>query len=470
MLLDTTFVYTVEEAKQDALLIASELDAEDAKEGKKVSRRIIEQMTVPIQDTVMYPHTDRSKSNDPGFHIFNFSDQNGFAIISGDKRAFGRLGWSSQGTIDKDSKITMFFSRAATYIQAKRWETEAMRGDSAHISLLEKLSGYKIDATGNGSTNGRAAIDCPIERRSGRVICTGCDLYTFSYLVSSSSFTNTIVPPILRTERSQRTPYNNNYGSSNCGERWDVCGSNRNSNYLAGCVPIAASQVIAHYWGRNPARARFGTDWPIIANTDHACRLTTSQVNDVSKLVRDVYGRYVFTFKNCSDIGDDGTFTLPYPENAICSSYGFVQGEWRNYNNGDLEKSLKNGSPVPTYGTQHLWCYCALWLPILGCVWEPCIGDLTKYHEWVQDGLQTVGTQSTYRMFPVDYENCTYLPSFDAVYTTVTNTYVHNNWGWGGLNNGWYIQGAFGGNEVYGNGNVYSYNHDDHIIAYITPL
>jgi hypothetical protein len=86
------------------------------------------------------------------------------------------------------------------------------------------------------------------------------------------------------------------------------------------------------------------------------------------------------------------------------------------------------------------------------------------------DGLLTVGIQSTYRIFPVDYSECTSLPGYDAVYTTITNTYVNNNWGWGGNSNGWYIEGAFGGLNSSGSNPVYSYNHDDNIIAYVTPL
>jgi hypothetical protein len=471
VLLDSTFVYSANEARQDAFSVASELDMEDARKGRKTIRTIEEQITVSIQDTIMFPKTDRSKSNDPGFHIFNFSNKKGFAIISGDKRAFGRLGWSGNGKIEPESEITMFLTRAVNYIQAKRAETEAMRGDNIHVSLLEKLSGFDVTKTGNGNANGRIDIGCAEMRRGRPFPCENpCELTSYSILLSSSPSTNIIVPQLLQTEWSQTTPYNNNFGSSYCGDRWDYCGLNVNHNYYAGCVPIAASQVIAYYWGQNPARARFGVDWPIIAGTEKACYLSSDQVNNVANLVSNVYGSYGFGFKNCTGIGDNGTFTFPYPENAICSSYGFVQGEWRSYNKGDLESSLRNGSPVPTYGTKHLWCNCVVWIPFAGCVWEPCVGDLTSYHEWVQDGLETIATRSTYRFYPVDYSSCSSLPSYDVTYVTNLNTYVHNNWGWGGSNNGWYIEGAFGGADSGGTSNVYSYNHDDNIIAYITPL
>jgi hypothetical protein len=364
VLLDSTFVYSIAEARQDALLIASELDGEDTKKGIKTIRTIEDGITVSIQDTIMFPKTDRTKSNEPGFHIFNFSNKMGFAIISGDKRAFGRLGWSGNGKIEPESEITMFLTRAVNYIQAKRAEIEAMRGDSIHVSLLEKLSGFKVAKAGSGGSNGRVEIGC-VQYRKGRAIpCENpCDLYNYSVLLSSSQRTNVIVPQLLQTEWSQTTPYNNNYGSSGCGDRSDACGASVNHNYYAGCVPIAISQVIAYYWGKNPAMARFGTDWPLIAGRAHACTLNSGQVSDVSNLVSSVYGNYGFGFRNCTGIGDNGTFTFPYPENGICSSYGFVQGEWRSYNKGDLESSLRNGSPVPIYGTKHLWCNCLVWIP-----------------------------------------------------------------------------------------------------------
>jgi len=231
--------------------------------------------------------------------------------------------------------------------------------------------------------------------------------------------------------------------------------------------------VIAYFYGKNPAK--YGTDWPIISNTNLACTLNSNQVSLVAGLVRQVYSNYNFTVHSCvfsSSSNANGTFTFPYPDNGISSTFGLVQGEWRSYNNGDLEASLMNGSPVPVYGTEHLLCLCVgLYIPFVGCAgYNACVGDPTVYHEWVIDGLQRVVTTSTYLINPIDYCTCNPLPSYYASYATITNSYTHYNWGWGGDSNGWYIEGSFGGPDTSGNYNVHSFNHDDNIIAYITPL
>jgi hypothetical protein len=99
ILLDTNYVYSLDAAKQDAAAVAAELDDEDEKNGIKVTRSISEIKSYSILDTVQYP-SEVNRKNDPGIYVFNFTDKNGFAIISGDKRIMGRLGWSGKGTVD----------------------------------------------------------------------------------------------------------------------------------------------------------------------------------------------------------------------------------------------------------------------------------------------------------------------------------------------------------------------------------
>ncbi len=139
---------------------------------------------------------------------------------------------------------------------------------------------------------------------------------------------------------------------------------------------------------------------------------------------------------------------------------------------GDLRASIQSGSPVPVNGSQHELCLFFNWA---------CVPDPWYMHQWVLDGILTTNTISTYRVYPVDYNTCTYLPSYTYTTNTAINTYTHSNWGWGGSqnaqtggpapqgSNGWYLEGAFGDWNINGTNNQYSYNHDDKIVAYITP-
>lgn len=72
VLLDSTFVYTIAEARKDAQQIATELDVEDARKGKKIRRTIVEEITASVQDTIMYPKTGPIEEQRPWFSCFQF--------------------------------------------------------------------------------------------------------------------------------------------------------------------------------------------------------------------------------------------------------------------------------------------------------------------------------------------------------------------------------------------------------------
>jgi hypothetical protein len=467
ILLDANYVYSLDAARHDATVIAAELDAEDAKKGIKVVRRISEVKTYSILDTIQYPG-EVNRKNDPGIYIFNFTNNRGFAIISGDERIMGRLGWSDNGKIDNNPNpgIRIFLSRMIPYFQFKRKEIEAMRGDNAHISLLNKLSSFKQGV--HEKTNSSGRVPCAQERTNSATPCDpSCTLTSSSYLASSYNTTHTVVPALLQTSWSQYAPYNNLFPSG-CNYNYGACYAN--SNYLAGCVPLSEAQVIAYFYGKNPAR--FGSDWATIANTQDACGLNSTQVNGVAALVKAVFDHYALTSRVCG-----GTFTFDHDilglngDRGIHPDFGLVQGEWRDYNVGDLRASISNGSPVPVQGSEHEWCAFFNW----GCVADP-----TVMHQWVMDGILTTNTVSTYVVYPVDYSACRNLPSYTVTYNNVINTYTHANWGWGGYtnaqpgssiwgSNGWYLESAFGDWDITQTNNVYSFNHDDKIIAYVTP-
>lgn len=474
VLLDSNFVYPMAKATQDALEIASELDEEDAKQGNRIKRSIGEVISYSIPDTIFFPGSTGRK-NDPGFYVFNFSDKNGYAIISGDKRTPVRLGWAGKGMVkgnETDPGARIFLNRIVPYFQFRRQEVASMRGDSLHISLLQKLSAYGKDHTQKRKDeNGRVEIPCIQIRTSNNAILTcdpGCTLYTSSYLASTSTKTTIVVSPLLKTEWNQFAPYNNLYAEG-CNYVQDACFAN--SNYLAGCVPVSEAQVIAYFYAKNPAK--YGTDWITIAGNKTTCFYASdlNKVSAVSALVKRVYDHYWLTAKYCGFLGGTGTFTFNHDilglngDRGIHPDFGLVQGEWRDYNYGDLSASIRNGSPVPVQGAQHELC---LFFNF------GCIGDPTSYHQWVMDGILTHNSIATYVVFPVNYTACTSLPSYTYTTNTIIDTYIHSNWGWGEGKNGWYLEGAFGERELYGqgaqSGNVYSYNHEDKIIAYVTPL
>jgi hypothetical protein len=469
ILLDTSYRYPVESATKDALQIAAELDKTDLHKGKITKRLIGEVISYSIPDTIRFPKSSDRK-HDPGFYVFNFSENKGFAIISGDKRVMGRFGYSGSGKLDNSphTGLRIFMSRVVNYIQAQRKSIESMRGDASYFSLIKKLNSFKSQANkakddaAKSQANAKKQDDIPCPERTTDDPCDqGCSMLPYITLNSTSNSTYTQVQPIITTEWDQCPPYNN-YFASGCSLQYNInCLSYSNVHYDAGCVPVSEAQVIIHYYARN------NPVWYAIANTD-ICSMNATQVDQVASLIKNVYNQYSISFRSCST----GTFTFDQNflgltnDYGISPTFGLVQGEWRGYNNGDLENSLNNGSPVLVLGSQHEWCLLFNWA---------CGPDPTCMHQWIMDGLQRVNQVSYYTIYPIDYSTCTYLPRYDYTTSAIINTYVHNNWGWGPPGaNGWYLEGQFGGANSSGvvpnQPSNNPFNHDDKIVAYITPL
>jgi hypothetical protein len=453
ILLDTNFHYPLAKAKQDAITIAAELDREELKNGIETKRTIEEILSYSIPDTIYH---SKSKSKvDPGVHVFNFGDNRGFAIISGDKRIEGRLGWSGNGKIDRNphAGLRIFLSKVVPYFQYKRQEVEAMRGDSLHRSLLLKLSKFKKKDPAKGNPGGRIDAEPCLQLRTDFPCPAACTLSAGYTQISSVDYTTTVVAPLLKTNWDQYAPYNNLYES---GCNWvNNCVNAINNNYKAGCVPISEAQVIAYFYDK-----RYGGDWTAIANNPGRCYNAT-QAWMVAALVKGVYDHYWVTSKTC----DGGTFTFDRDvwflngDRGIHPDFGLVQGDWREYNTGDLRASILNGSPVPTQGSQHEWCLLWNW----GCVPDP-----TVMHQWVMDGILTTNRSTTYMVNPVDYDLCQYLPSYTFTSYNTLGYFTHINWGWGNNgSSGWYSEAVFGGWNVTGSHWENKYDHDVKIIAYI---
>lgn len=469
ILLDTNYLYSIDAATKDAIQVASELDAEDVKGGKDTKRTIKEVFSYSIPDTIKYPKSSNRK-NDPGVYVFNFNDKQGFAIISSDERAQGRLAFAGKGTIDKDINpgVRLFLSRTVEYIQFKRQEVEVMRGDAAHISLLTKLTTFKPrsseEKTASNERTNSVPPPCPPQTfniNNGAPCGTTCNLHTTTVTNSSSMVQTTLVAPLLHTRWDQGPPYNNNF-SGDCSQKTLQCGgglSYTNSNYYAGCVPISEAQVVALYYARY--NYQNDPDWSVISNSISICSLNATQIDKMASLIKNIYNKYSLATKSCADgtfVFDQSILGLTH-DKGIGPDFGFVQGDWTDYTKGNLVNSLQNNSPVPIHGSQHEICL----FFNTGCSPDPKV-----MHQWVIDGLLTTNQVSNYTVYPVDYIDCVSLPSYKYTSSTLINTYVHNNWGWGGDDDGWYIEGTFGDWDITHSTNVYSFNHFDKIIAYVT--
>jgi hypothetical protein len=472
VLLDTSYVYPVEQAKINALNLAAQLL--DKKDG--ITRTISKFITVPSLYTLNGKTTIKtdfsiSKPWTPSLYIANFNKKDGYVILSADKRATEILATVGSGTIDSLAHpgLQVFLSNAILHIDEKVAEMEALREDATFKSMVEKLQqGLSKEKNGKKTTKGgRTGFSdpCPTLRVPGRAARTalceggGCIYVSSTVPIQTVSTINTFRPPLLTTLWYQGPPYNDGMAEAGC-DNYGCSYGLHNTRYLVGCVPISEGQIVAYFFAKNNAF------WQSVVGKSCAS-YTPEEATSVATLAHSIFIDYgIYVDRGCGSTGagfqlGDLQFTNP---RGISTGYGLVQGEWRSWNTGDIRNSLSNGSPVLIQGKIHL---CWVFFGWVGC------GD---GHQWVIDGMRDLGVQTTY-WFTAYYDglDCTpeqgnYYQSYTYTTTTTTATQIHQNWGWGpdkgSESYDWYAQDVFQSSyQVPGWDN--NYNHANYIVAYI---
>lgn len=458
VLLDTSYAFTESQIKDNALYLAEKFLNQDG-----IKRSIAEVKMVPSHYTLTGKteiKTDFAiaKPETPSLYAVNFNDNHGYVLLSGDKRVPHTWATVAAGTLDDNAHIGLqiFMSDAIITMDTRVAEVEATRGDSIFNSMVSKLQAAitkekSSKSTANGREEPCLKIYVPGKSQSRTSSCGGDCFYRSSTVVLQTVNNHTYVSrPLLSTLWDQGPPYNNGQPDGGCNTRGD-CGNN--SRYLAGCVAIAESQVVAHYY------AKRNNQWQDIVNKP--CNSYTGQEAEmVANLNHSIYLDYgIYVSRQCGSTGAGavvGDLNLTDPR-GISPKYGLVEGEWRDWNTGDVRNSLANGSPVVTMAFRDLCC--VNW----GLFKWPCWG-CGGGHEWVVDGMRDESTTTTYRhTYWYEGVDCTDEVGGQYTYssTTTPQTKIHQNWGWGPRSGSdpsdWY-------STDYANG----FNHQRDIVAYIT--
>jgi hypothetical protein len=462
VLLDEDYVYPLEQTKTNAMNLAAKfLDEKDG-----VKRSISKLITVPSRysiekKTLIKTDFSIAKPETPSLYIANFNEKDGYVILSADKRVPEIVAIVGSGTIDSLAHpgLRVFLSNAVMHMDEMVAEMESFRNDVAFRSMVAKLGEALTKEKEKTSKSGRSAIGCQYLRVPGGrtdINCPGgCSYYTSTVPIQTVNTETYIAPILLSTLWEQGPPFNNGQPEGGCQSSSYYCGTN--SRYLAGCVAISESQVVAHF------AAKTNSFWQSI--TTKGCQnFSNPEADAVAGLNHSIYLDYgIYVSRSCGSTAagfqwGDLQFTDP---RGISPKYGLVEGEWRAWNTTHIRNSLSQGSPVIIQGKQHL-CWA-----LFG--WVGCGGG----HQWVIDGMRDLGVQTTYQ-FVAYYEgdDC---PSNEVTYYTysinsTTNTQIHQNWGWGpnmgsGAND-WYAQNAFESNVPHTGD--WNYNHANYIVAYIT--
>jgi hypothetical protein len=225
--------------------------------------------------------------------------------------------------------------------------------------------------------------------------------------------------PLLPVEWSQGSPFNATVVDST---RWNTT--------PVGCVALATAQVMA-YW-KHPldlhGAGRGRIDW------DELRRWTGPQGNrkngygewlgpmseapaETRKLIADLLWHIGREVK--MNYGASNSTAYTYRAVNLLDSLGFSRGRTVDYSHKEVIGSLDAGRPVMIDAASHRSEY----------------GSHANAHCWVIDGFMEERWWDAWFIDRHLYEQ----ESF--------RWYLHNNFGWGGLDNGWYVAGVFDANN-----------------------
>lgn len=386
--------------------------------------------TVEMPDTLAY--------------IFNFADSAGYTIIAADTRVETPiLCYTDRGTLCDsidNAGLAVFLTGAEFYIERSIVEAQQMR-DSLIADILAK-----IDQTGIKDTIYLDESNVPIRTTPMENITIEPQI-AYSY---GPWQVDTRVGPLLPVEWGQHAPYNKLIKYYNCSS----------GTSPTGCVATATAQIMA-YWGHPNYIGNYTFNWNVlrrytaIPNRYYGAGILSvnaygaeadffrQQVASIMERIGYYIDMDYYCDRSSADDGDAVDFL---------HTLGFSGGNKQNYNGNTVISSLNNTRPIMIggYSTKK---------EFLGISF---LYTLSGGHTWVIDGYLrmkrvvtiTVRTEQIVPELSLPHGGTGTSGRQMLIYTTTTTTtteyspyYLHNNWGWDGDRNGYYVAGSFNTNN-----------------------
>lgn len=353
---------------------------------------------------------------DTTLYVFNAPSGNGFAVISADARIPQQvLAYSENGNLELDSDnpaFDVFLSYATDYAAECIAKAQEQR-DSIENSILEKL-GIEAECDAANSLSKTKRV---IQRF---LLTSQCYDYT-QYETQSE------VKPLIKTNWSQKAPYNDKMEHPASCKR----------GYAAGCIPVAVAQLMV-YW-RYPQKID-GTkiDWNLLSNDNNCDK--GSYNNQASLLVKAIGSKSIIAY-GCSESPAIITKALSFLRSNGYDAPSYMTA----YKYNKVISNLGNGHPVLMGGGRDIST------------------STDKNHSnliWLADGYihqkKIVTSSLTYVVVEIDDEtgkgSCRYEHANGSKGVTELK-YLHINWGSGPENNGYFVKDVFDVNEKYILGN-----------------
>jgi hypothetical protein len=167
-----------------------------------------------------------------------------------------------------------------------------------------------------------------------------------------------------------------------------------------GCGPVAIAQTLWYFRPNN------GFNYSIMPSTSFQCQ--TPSTSGQTELAQLMYYTALAANTDFNFMTSCNGLTMPGAISPALETMGLTDGgNTSNFNPANLRLELSQGYPAIFYGHDGLF----------------------EWHIWTCDGYRT----NTYKTYDCDLDAC-YQWSY---------SYFHMNWGWNGIQNGWFSSGVF---------------------------
>ena len=368
-----------------------------------------------------YNMTRSGESISPLVHVFNFNDNLGFAIMSGDRRVGPIICITEKGHLEPDTVIdnpgmAMYLANMDTYYRIKTG-LPVLDEDGQEVRI--EMPEYRYEEPDTADYNTVITYDYG------------------SWSVHSSNGS------VLPCHWGQGTPSGDCFNAN--------CFTSDGQRAWAGCGPIAVGQIM-YYWGKDYHNGGVHLYWSDMHSVYNRNTGTTGEQSQVSQLIQIIGlpANMDAQYGPATDTTGTSTDYTRIPQTFL--NFGYTAGGTiQDYTFNNVYYNVSDG-PVLGVGYQFKTIHKKYILGILVNTWESFSGG----HGWVYDQAQI------WRRTVYEYHNGYYDHSF-----TQDDQIVHINWGWDGWYDGYF--GAYDMNkyhprtrsettETYGVDGYYHYN------------
>lgn len=325
---------------------------------------------------------------DVRFHIINFSDNLGFALVASDSRTTPIYAYSEHGNLDlyDAERNTGFHEFMQNAIDKYRQDiTYGLPFDTVVSPILPDP--YWVE-------------DLPTVQVGGK-----------TYYVHSHYETEDSVAPLLLTAWNQSAPYN--YYCPEAPNAMNGFGG----KCLTGCLPLAIAQIMAyHKYGKNLTDINGNViflNWGYLhSHYSFSPNDSSYHSRSLAKLIRKIGDVAGAQYEN------DGTVVSIFNEDNTLHYFGYTSSGLQypgSMTDNLILNSISHNKPVLSNGFR-------------------AINDsIIAGHTWVTDGFSRKDLYLDYYEYAMPHYLHHSLHSIDNI------TYLHCNWGWGGLYNAYVL-------------------------------